>query len=194
MVTTDNPDYVKRMRMFRNHCIDADFRQREEKGAWFYQMVDLGYNYRISDFQCALGMSQLKKLPEWIQRRQEIAAVYDRFFVEQKRVRSLQVNPNVKHAYHLYVVRVDDRDGVFKALRSNGIGVNVHYVPVHLHPYYKQKFRYGEGLCPVAEKVYGEIISLPMYQGLTEELQDICLQQLKALRRTLDGENEQYAK
>lgn len=170
MLTTDNPDYAARARMFRNHCIDTDHRQRSEKGSWFYQMVDLGYNYRISDFQCALGLSQLQKLPGWICRRREIAAWYNEAFKECAGVQPLLVSPEVSHAYHLYVVKTrhNDRSQVFDALRSEGIGANVHYIPVHLHPYYKQHYKTREGMCPVAEAAYRQIISLPMFAGLRD--------------------------
>jgi dTDP-4-amino-4,6-dideoxygalactose transaminase len=172
MITTANPEFAKRMRMFRNHCIDVDHIQRAEKGTWFYEVVDLGYNYRITDFQCALGISQLRKLPEWIKKRQNTALQYDQAFKNSNSIRPLQVAADVSHAYHLYVIRLTmketekKRAELFKALRSQAIGVNVHYIPVHLHPYYKKKFGASKGLCPVAESAYSRIISLPMFQGL----------------------------
>jgi perosamine synthetase len=135
-------------------------------------MVDLGYNYRLTDFQCALGMSQLKKLPQWIARRQEIARCYDKAFSEIEEVTPLKVRPEVVHAYHLYVVRFDterikkDRGTIFQSLRDKGIGVNVHYIPIHLHPFYRKTFGTGPGLCPVAENAYQHILSLPMFHGL----------------------------
>ena len=137
MITTDRPAWAKRMKQFRNHGITTDHRQREFQGSWFYEMIDLGYNYRISDLQCALGISQLAKLPGLVERRREIAHRYDRIFSELPAVRPLTVRPEAHHAYHLYVVRIDDRElgvdrgQVFQALRAEGIGVNVHYVPVH---------------------------------------------------------------
>ncbi len=174
MVTTDSLDFAERLRRFRNHGIDSDHRQREEKGHWFYEMVELGYNYRITDFQCALGLSQLAKLPAWIGRRQAIAARYDRALASIPGVRPIAVRAGVFHAYHLYVIRIDSpeagigRDGVFQALRTAGIGVNVHYIPVHLHPFYRNRFGTGPGLCPAAEAAYGEILSLPMFPALTD--------------------------
>jgi perosamine synthetase len=172
MVTTDNPDLARRLELFRNHGITSDHRQRASSGSWFYEMVDLGFNYRITDFQCALGASQLKKLPAWVKRRQAIAAVYDQAFRSDGLATPLDRDGNVSHAYHLYVVQVTPdgaRNALFAALRNNGIGANVHYIPVHLHPYYQKTFGTGAGLCPVAEKAYEKIISLPMFPGLTDE-------------------------
>jgi perosamine synthetase len=171
MVVTDNAEYCRRMAIFRNHGISADHRQRAERGSWFYEMVDLGYNYRITDFQCALGMSQLKKLPAWIKRRQEIASRYDKAFSNLEPVEPLAVASNVSHVYHLYVIKLlnMERDKIFNSLREMGIGVNVHYIPVHLHPFYRERFGTREGMCPVAETVYEQILSLPMFPALTNE-------------------------
>ena len=175
MITTDNEEYAKRMRIFRNHGITYDHRQRDAQGTWFYEMVDLGYNYRITDFQCALGMSQLQKLPRWLERRQEIARQYDEAFAGIKGITPLTVKSDVRHAYHLYVVRIKpDETGIgrrefFQALRSRGIGVNVHYIPVHLHPFYQSNYHTKPGLCPVAEEAYEEIISLPIFPMMSDD-------------------------
>src|SRR5439155_18375467 len=157
VVTTNDATLARRMRVFRNHGITSDHRQREAAGAWFYEMVDLGYNYRLTDIQCALGLSQLRKLKSWIERRQDIARRYGAAFSDLKAVRPLAVRPDVSHAYHLYVTMLDldklrvKRDAIFVALRAEGIGVNVHYIPVHLHPFYQKRFGTGPGTCPVAE-------------------------------------------
>jgi perosamine synthetase len=174
MVVTDDPELAEGMRRFRNHGITSDYRRREEQGSWFYEMVELGWNYRITDIQCALGVSQLRKLPGWLERRREIAARYDEAFASCRRLEPLSVRPDVEHAYHLYVVRLKsgdpgiDRAAVFSELRRRGIGVNVHYIPVHLHPFYRSRFGTGPGECPEAEKAYEEIISLPMFTTLTD--------------------------
>lgn len=180
MITTDNPDFAERMRIFRNHGITTDYRQREKQGSWFYEMVDLGYNYRITDIQCALGLSQLKKLPNWVKRRQEIAQEYDAAFAEFPAIQPLKVRADVSHAYHLYVVRLDlsqlraTRAEIFTALRAEGIGVNVHYIPVHLHPFYRKRFGTGPGLCPVAEAAYEEIITLPLFPRMGDnDVEDV---------------------
>ncbi|MFC1590913.1 UDP-4-amino-4,6-dideoxy-N-acetyl-beta-L-altrosamine transaminase [Thermodesulfobacteriota bacterium] len=177
MITTDDRELSERMKRFRNHGITTDHHQREARGSWFYEMTDLGYNYRVTDFQCALGMSQLKKLPQWISRRQEIARRYDEAFSGHARVQPLSVRPGVSHAYHLYVIRLScsgtalSREIVFKRLRDSGINVNVHYIPVHLHPFYKNSFKTAPGLCPAAEAAYNDIISLPVFPHLTEDEQ-----------------------
>jgi perosamine synthetase len=146
--------------------------------------VNLGYNYRITDIQCALGMSQLSKLSRLLDRRIKIAYRYDSAFAEQKGVKPLVVKPGVQHAYHLYVVEIcdgakTDRKMVFQELRSRGIGVNVHYIPVHLHPYYRKNFRTGVGLCPIAEQAYEQIISLPMYPGMSDDDVELVIEAVK---------------
>jgi len=175
MISTDSLDLTQRMRVFRNHGITADHRQREQDGSWFYEMVDLGYNYRLTDIQCALGISQLRKLPSWIKRRQEIARHYDAAFNGILSVEPLSVRDNISHAYHLYVIRLDTaqlrttRKEIFSALRAEGIGVNVHYIPVHLHPFYQKRFKTSTGLCPVAEAAYEQLISLPIFSDMSDD-------------------------
>jgi perosamine synthetase len=175
MVTTHDAELARRMGLFRNHGITADHHQRQGEGSWFYEMVDLGYNYRITDIQCVLGLSQLAKLPAWIARRREIAARYDAAFADLPPVQPLAVGEHVGHAYHLYVIRIDidwlgrDRAEVFAALRAEGIGANVHYIPVHLHPFYRDRFGTRPGLCPMAEAAYERIVSLPVFPGMTDQ-------------------------
>ena len=188
MITTNDPELARRMRVFRNHGITTDHRQREQRGSWFYEMVDLGYNYRLTDFQCALGMSQLRKLPGWVARRQEIARRYDAAFAEIPAAEPLGVREDISHAYHLYVIRLDiaqlrmTRAEVFAALRAEGIGVNVHYIPVHLHPFYRQRFGAGPGLCPVAEAAYEQLISLPIFPKMSNaDVEDVILAVRKVL-------------
>jgi perosamine synthetase len=174
MATTDAPHLAERMRRFRNHGIKTDHRRRAARGSWFYEMTDLGFNYRITDFQCALGLSQLNKLRGWVARRQAIARRYDAAFAEIETLRPLAVRPEVSHAYHLYVVRLAldrlkaTRTEIFTSLREAGIGVNVHYIPVHLHPYYRRILGTGPGLCPVAEAAYEEILSLPIFPAMSD--------------------------
>ncbi len=174
MVVTDRPEFAERMRRFRNHGISTDARARAEKGTWYYEMVDLGYNYRLTDIQCALGIAQLRKLTRALARRRAIAARYDAAFAEVPGVEPLAVGPEVRHAYHLYVVQLDpkrigmNRDAAFRTLRERGIGVNVHYIPVHLHPYYRKRLGTRPGMYPVAEAAYERIVSLPMYPAMTD--------------------------
>ncbi len=169
MITTDDDALAARMRTFRNHGITTDQRERAERGSWFYEMVDLGFNYRITDFQCALGRSQLRKLPAWLRRRREIAARYDAAFSRNPSILPLAVRPDACHAYHLYVIRVSgDRQRICQKLRERAIGANVHYIPVHLHPYYRRQFGTGPGLCPVAEEAYQQILSLPLFPRMSD--------------------------
>jgi perosamine synthetase len=175
MIVTDDETMWRAMRRFRNHGIDNDSRQREEAGQWFYEMVSLGYNYRIPDILCALGISQLKKLDGWIRRRQAIAAQYDNALGAVSGVTPLVTSPAVSHGYHLYVIRVDaqrfgkSRDELFRTLRKRGIGVNVHYLPLNLHRFYRERFGAHAGQCPVAEQVFTELLSLPIYPGMSEQ-------------------------
>ena len=175
MVTVESFEVAHRLRRFRNHGVSSDHCQREQEGSWYYEMVELGFNYRLSDIQCALGLSQLKRLSGFIRRRQEIAARYDSACGELGAVRPLRVRPDVAHAYHLYVVRLDSgslavgRARIFAALRAEGIGVNVHYLPVYLHPFYRERFGTGPGLCPNAEAAYEAILSLPIFPAMSDD-------------------------
>lgn len=189
MISTDDPVLAQRMRTFRNHGITTDHRQREAQGSWFYEMVDLGYNYRLTDFQSALGMRQLRRLPAWVARRQEIARHYDGAFARIPEVKPLRVRPGVSHAYHLYVIQLNterlsaDRAVIFRSLRAEGIGVNVHYIPVHWHPYY-QRLGYKKGECQVAESAYERIISLPMFAAMTDrDIEDV----IKAVNKVISA-------
>lgn len=174
VIATDNSDWAAAMRRFRNHGIDADHRQRQAQASWFYQQVELGYNYRLTDLQAALAHSQLAKLPRWLERRREIARRYDEALHDCRAARPLLRAPQRSHAFHLYVIRLDlgalcaGRGEIFRALRAEGIGVNVHYVPVHLHPYYRQQLGTAPGDCPQAERVYEELLSLPMFPAMTD--------------------------
>jgi len=180
MITTGDAELARRLRTLRNHGITSDHRERARNGAWFYEQVELGFNYRLTDFQCALGQSQLRKLPGWIERRRELAWRYDEAFAGDSGIEPLAARPDASHAYHLYVVRVASRDAVFQALRGAGIGANVHYVPVHLHPYYRQRFGTGPGLCPVTEAAYAEILSLPIFPGLSDGDTDVVVEAVRA--------------
>jgi len=180
MITTNNPGLAERLRRFRNHGIDTDHLQREKQQSWYYEMTDLGYNYRLTDFQCALGISQLEKLRKWVMRRQEIAGRYSSAFSKLSSIRSLRLRDDVSHAYHLYVVQLEldqlkkSRAQLFQILRQEGIGVNVHYIPVHLHPFYRIRFGTGPGLCPVAEKAYERLLTLPVYPQMKDcDVEDV---------------------
>jgi perosamine synthetase len=173
VITTNDDDLAARLRLFRNHGISSDHRQREQQGSWFYEMLDLGYNYRITDFQCALGLSQLRRLPEWVKRRREIAARYDAAFRDLP-LDPIRVEADRESSWHLYVIQLHldelraGRAEVFSELREQGILVNVHYIPVHYHPYY-QRLGWRRGAFPVAESAYERLLTLPMYPAMTDD-------------------------
>lgn len=175
IITTNNAAYYERLKLFRSHGINSDARARHETGSWFYEMVALGYNYRLTDIGCVLGLSQLKRLDANLARRREIAARFTQAFQTIKGIIPPQVLSGVEPAWHLYPIWVDssqltaDRAEIFRALRAENIGVNVHYIPVHLHPYYRERFGYRGGEYPIAERAYQGLISLPMFHGMTDE-------------------------
>ena len=172
MVTTNNSDFAQRLREVRNHGIDSDARARQAAGHWHYEMTTLGFNYRLTDIACALGLAQLPRLSANLARRRAIAARYGKALATVPSLTLPIVAADVTSAWHLYPVRVDasiDRAEVFNALRAEGLGVNVHYIPVHLHPYYRSRFGYRGGEFPIAETASGRLISLPMFHGMTDE-------------------------
>jgi perosamine synthetase len=175
IVTTNHPELAETLRRFRNHGISSDARQRQSSGQWFYEMVLLGFNYRLTDIACALGISQLNQLDANVERRRKIAAEYTAAFGTSPGVIVPSVREDVHPAWHLYPIRLDlarltaSRAEVFRALRAENIGVNVHYIPVHLHPYYRVNFDYKGGDFPVAEDAYERLISLPMFHGMNDE-------------------------
>jgi perosamine synthetase len=174
MVSTNNPKFAETLRRFRNHGISSDARQRQSAGQWHYEMVLLGYNYRLPDFACALGIQQLRRLDANLSRRREIAAQYTQALREIAGVIVPAARDEVSPAWHLYPIRLDlakltaDRAQIFAALRAENIGVNVHYIPVHLHPYYRERFGFRDGDFPVAEDAYSRLISLPMFHAMTD--------------------------
>ena len=181
MIVTDNEEFYKKMVLFRGHGITRDENlMTRNDGPWFYQQLDLGYNYRITDIQCALGCSQMKKLDRFLARRKEIVARYNEAFADCENIVTPYQLPETESGWHLYIVQVKncDRRKVFEALREHGIAVNVHYIPVYLHPYY-QEHGYKDVHCRNAEEVYSHIISLPLYPTLTEEQQQYVIETLK---------------
>lgn len=186
-IVTDDPALAARMRRFRHHGIDGDLHCREASGSWHYDVADMGFNYRITDFQCALGICQLEKAERWLKRRTDIAARYDRAFQASAAIRPLAVNKNVSHAYHLYVVKVNgggsfrSRAELFTLLRQHGIGVNVHYIPLNLHSFYQRRHHARKGQCPVAESAYEKILSLPIYPAMSDADVDYVVETVLAL-------------
>lgn len=183
MIVTDNEDFYKKMILFRSHGITRDdSMMTRNDGPWFYQQFDLGYNYRITDIQCALGCSQMKKLDRFLARRKEIVARYNEAFADCDNIITPYQLSDTESGWHLYIVQVKncDRRQVFEGMREKGIGVNVHYIPVYMHPYY-QEHGYENVHCANAEEIYSHIISLPLYPGLTSEQQDYVIDTLKSL-------------
>ena len=183
MIVTDNEDFYKKMILFRSHGITRDdSMMTRNDGPWFYQQFDLGYNYRITDIQCALGCSQMKKLDRFLARRKEIVARYNEAFADCDNIITPYQLSDTESGWHLYIVQVKncDRKQVFENMREKGIGVNVHYIPVYMHPYY-QEHGYENVHCANAEEIYSHIISLPLYPGLTSEQQDYVIDTLKSL-------------
>jgi perosamine synthetase len=181
MIVTDNEEFYQKMMLFRSHGITRDENlMTRNDGSWFYQQLDLGYNYRITDIQCALGCSQMRKLDRFLARRKEIVTRYNEAFADCENIIIPYQLPETESGWHLYIVQVKncDRRKVFEALREHGIAVNVHYIPVYLHPYY-QEHGYKDVHCRNAEEVYSHIISLPLYPTLTEEQQQYVIETLK---------------
>jgi len=185
MAMTNDPALAEKMALLRTHGITRDPAQmtREPDGPWYYQQIELGFNYRMTDLQAALGFSQMQRLDEYVARRHHLARRYDELLRDLPVTTPWQ-HPDGYSGLHLYVVRVSEaRTGrphraVFEALRRDGIGVNLHYIPVHTQPYY-QRMGFKAGQFPEAERYYAEAISLPMYATLTEAQQDEVVDALK---------------
>lgn len=181
VITTDSDDYYERLLLFRSHGItrNQELLELKSEGAWYYEMHELGYNYRMTDIQAALGLSQLTKLNGFIDRRRQIANQYTEAFEHISAVIPPFQQADRESSWHLYVIQLDlnqltaGRKEVFEALRKENIGVNVHYVPVHYHPYY-QRLGYRKGIAPVTEKLYEGIITLPLFPAMTDsDIQDV---------------------
>ena len=174
MITTNDLSMVERLRCLRTHGItkDPDL-MGENHGGWYYEMIELGYNYRLSDIHAALGISQLKRAEEGLRKRQKIAERYNAAFINSN-VRVPVLAGDVSHAYHLYVIQVDDRKGLYDHLRKHQVFAQVHYIPVHHQPYYKKSGFGSDGL-KNAEAFYETALSLPMYPSLSEDEQQYVI-------------------
>ncbi len=176
MITTNSKAHYQRLLKLRTHGITKDADELQENhGGWYYEIQELGYNYRLTDIQCALGLSQLEMAGERIEMRRRIAAKYDRAFKDTG-IKIHRPAAGIGHAYHLYVIETNERKQLYDALRSNGIYSQVHYVPVHLLPYY-QNLGWKRGDLPQVENYYSRCLSLPMYPTLTAEEQDYVVAQ-----------------
>jgi len=185
MAVTNDAQLAKRMRRLSSHGITRDESEmtHSSDGPWYYQQIDLGYNYRMTDIQAALGLSQMQRLTEFVTKRKEIADRYDKLLAGLPVATPWQ-HPDSHSSRHLYVIRLKREEirkthrAVFEALRRMDIGVNLHYIPVYLQPYY-ERYGFKSGYCPQAERYYAEAISLPMYPGLAEQQQDKVVSALK---------------
>lgn len=183
MITTNSRKFYEKLLLLRSHGItrNPDELQNINSEPWFYEMQELGFNYRLTDIQCALGISQLSKIKEFITRRITIAKAYDKAFAKIKGIETIKTPEGDKNAYHLYIIKVKDgktRLDLFNFLKDEGILCQVHYIPVYWHPYY-QRLGYKKGICPKAEKFYEKIISIPMYFGLKEGEQNKVIKTIK---------------
>ncbi len=201
MITTDDAELAERMRLFRNHGITRDqskFARINGKiqnpmlhapcsMPFYYEMLDLGFNYRMTDLQSALGMSQLKKIDMFIRKRREIANYYNQAFKGLEDHITLPPGDNEEHAWHLYVIQLKrgNRDSVFRKLRENGIGVNVHYIPVYLQPYY-QGLGYEKGICPHSEEYFARAITLPLYPAMKTSDMERVVEKVCGILREYD--------
>ena len=187
LALTNDPALAEKMALFRSHGISRDtaLMSRNSDEPWYYEQIDLGFNYRMTELQATLGVSQLNRLDDYVTRRHEIASRYDKLLADLPLRRQFQPNESYS-SYHLYVIRLDlsaleaTHKQIFRKLREQGIGVNLHYIPVHLQPYYQ---RLGFGKCdfPNAERYYAEAISLPLFPTLAEDQQDKVVQALTSV-------------
>ncbi|MED3201580.1 UDP-4-amino-4,6-dideoxy-N-acetyl-beta-L-altrosamine transaminase [Bacillus toyonensis] len=188
VITTNNPLFYEKLVQFRTHGIERNPQKLlENHGPWYYEMQFLGYNYRLTDIQAALGLSQLSKLDSFIKNRKKYVDIYNKEFSCLSEIIIPKQLPQTDSSWHLYILRLNtkllkcNRKEIYEALQKENIGVNVHYIPVHLQPFY-QKLGYGKGICPQAENVYEEIITLPLFPKMTEaDVWDV----IKAVRKVL---------
>jgi UDP-4-amino-4,6-dideoxy-N-acetyl-beta-L-altrosamine transaminase len=178
MATTQNAELAHRMELSRSHGVtrDADLMQNESEGGWYYEQVAFGYNYRMTELQAALGLSQMSRLDQFVARRNALAQRYD-LLLQGLDVKTPAQASDSYSSYHLYPIQVDDRARVFAELRENGIGVNVHYIPIHRQPFYAA-MGFHKGDFPVAENYYDNAISIPLYAGLSDADQDTVIEKL----------------
>lgn len=183
MITTNSKELYDKIKILRTHGItsDPDLLVNKDEGGWYYEMQMLGYNYRLTDFQAALGTSQLTRAEANVLKRQQIAKKYDEAF-KGTFVNTRPVLEGYSNAYHLYIIEVDNRKKVFDYLREHLIHVQIHYVPVHVHPYY-QKLGFKKGDYPISEEYYSRCITLPIYPTLTDEEQDYVIKTLLSFKK-----------
>lgn len=185
IATTNNNEIAQKLRQLRSHGVvrDPSALSSEEEGAWYYEQRELGFNYRLTDLQAALGASQLTRLDEFVSKRNLLASRYHELLSELP-VSPVEIQEDNYSSYHLFIIRLDNRSirrKTFDTLKSNGVGVNVHYIPIYWQPFYREK-GFSKGYCPNAESFYNSIITLPLFPDLTVQEQD---QVVKLLRNCL---------
>jgi len=180
MVLTNDHDIYEKLVFFRSHGITRSVKYlKETEGPWYYEMHKLGFNYRLTDIQCALGISQLNKIDKYIDRRKEISNTYDNAFSKIEQIDFLKEKEGFDSSRHLYVILVENRNNIFNWLiAKTNVGVNVHYIPVYFHPYYRT-LGYNRGLCPMAEKYYTRAISIPLFPKLSNEEIEYVIKKIK---------------
>ena len=180
IVATNNEVLYEKLKLYRTHGITRNVEElSHQEEPWYYEQIDLGYNYRITDIQAALGISQLLRIDLFLERRREIAARYDAAFEHIEGITIPSRPEGIKSAYHLYVIKVDNhiRHELFEYLRASNIGVNVHYIPVYTFPYYREN-GYRDVRCENAEELYSSIISLPIFYDLTDDEQNYVIDKI----------------
>ena len=187
MVLTNNKDLYDKLILFRSHGITRDdqFMKNESDGPWYYEQIDLGFNYRMTDMQATLGSSQMVRLDEFVNRRRYLAKRYDKLLADLP-VKLHYQQPDSNSSWHVYVIRLDldqvkvDKQAIFAKMRKLGINLNLHYIPVHTQPYYQQ-LGFKKGDFPVSEQYYKEVFTLPLYYSLTDKQQDYIVESLRAV-------------
>lgn len=182
MALTNSKDLKEKMGLYRSHGITRDVNnmQGASHGPWYYQQIELGYNYRMSDIHAALGLSQMSRLDEFMTDRNQLAENYYQG-LNSKKIRLPEIIESVKSSWHLFIIQVDyqKRKEVFEGLRQAGIGANVHYIPIHTQPFYKDKYKNIS--CPVAEAYYQRCVSIPLYHGLSHDDQSFVIDTVNSL-------------
>lgn len=188
IIVTNSKEFYEKLLLFRTHGITRDEKYlNNNEGPWYYEQIDLGYNYRITDIQCALGVSQIKKIDTFIARRRQIVRHYNEVFLNMDEIQIPYEAEYSNSGWHIYVIKLNlekltcSRKEIFEALKAENIGVNIHYIPVYYHPYY-QKLGYGKGICPETEKLYKGIITLPLFPKMIDkDVEDV----VKAVKKVV---------